>query len=83
MTRKRLFNLGLACVVFATSCVPKPVPFVPNDGRPCLLAIVGEDAQGVARAFHPQARPGDVLVAQWCLHQQADDLLNEIERLAR
>lgn len=45
--------------------------------------MVGEDGGGAARAFHPQAKPGDVLIANWCLHQQADDLMNEIERLTR
>lgn len=47
-----------------------------------MLTIVGADTREAARALHPQAKDGDVLVADWCMAAQADMLMHEITRLA-
>lgn len=83
MTRKLLLSACIAFGVFATSCSHAPVGSLTNDGRPCLLTIVGAETREAARALYPHAKEGDVLVADWCMAAQADMLMNEIVRLAK
>lgn len=80
-TRRLLLSACIAYGAFVTGCSHE-AKSIPNDGRPCLLTIVGADTREAARALYPYAKDGDALVAGWCMAAQADMLMNEITRLA-
>lgn len=80
MTWSRLIWLGLSLSGCAGNLPPSGLSS--PDGRPCLIAQVTPDTLTMWKVVVPQANEGDVLVANWCLLEQADTAMEEIHRLA-